>query len=159
MATGAQREHLKAAMLFLIAHEPLVRYAQIRPMRTAHLYEQQTADLFAAKRSITMDCSESVTLLCRWAGLQDPNGRGYDGYGFTGSLLSSLPHIQQKDIGVGSLVVFGSGTGHHVCMVLEPDSDPLLFSHGSERDPTKVRLSVERQYQPPGVVFLSIAHL
>lgn len=160
MATDDQRKHLHAAMLFLLAHEKQIHYAQVRPMRTAHLYEQQCADLFAAGHGITMDCSESVTLLCRWAGLQDPNGLGYNGSGYTGTLLGHLPHYDDpKDADVGALVVFGPYPGHHVCMVLEPGSDPLLFSHGSENDPRKVRLSVERQYQPAGVTFLSIGHL
>lgn len=160
MATSAQRKHLRAAMLFLIAHERQVHYAQVRPMRTAHLYEEQAAELFQAGHGITMDCSEAVTLLCRWAGLQDPNGMGYGGYGFTGTLLQHLPHYPSaKDADVGALVVFGGGTGHHVGMVLEPGTDPLLFSHGSEADPRKIRLSDERKYQPPGVTFLSIAHL
>lgn len=160
MATDSQRKHLAASMHYLIAHQAQIHYAQIRPMRTAHLHEQETHTLFQAGHSITMDCSESVTLLCRWAGLHDPNGFGYNGAGYTGTLLQHLPHYTNpKAAYVGALVVFGPYPGHHVCMVLEPGKDPLLFSHGSERGPYPIRLSTERRYQPSGLTFLSIAKL
>src|SRR5215472_9816564 len=81
---------------------------------------------------LTMDCSQAVTLLCHLAGLADPNGLGYKRDGYTGTLLAHLPHYYAaRNAGVGALVVYGPGTGHHVSMVHEPGSDPWLFSHGS----------------------------
>ena len=160
MATPAQRAHAGAIMDFLVAHEPLVHYKQIRPMPTRTLLEQQLADLFAAKKTITMDCSESVTLICRLAGLDDPNGNGYNGRGFTGTLLDNLKHYTSPlAADVGALVVFGPGTGDHVCMVRKRGRDPLLFSHGMERGPFYVHLSDERRVQKPPVTFLSIKKL
>src|SRR5436190_6435118 len=160
MATAAQRAHLAASMRFLIAHEPQVHYAQVRPMRTIHLSEAEAETLLANGHGLTMDCSESVTVLCRWAGLHDPNGLGYNGAGFTGTLLAHLPHYTRPSAaGVGALVVFGPAPGDHVCMVLTPGEDPVLFSHGSERGPLKLPLSVERRYHRPPVTFLSIAAL
>lgn len=92
MATAAERAHLHALMRYLLAHEPQVHYGQVRPMRTVHLSVSQLDTLLANHGSVTMDCSESVTCLCKWAGLHDPNGLGYDGQGFTGTLLGHLPH-------------------------------------------------------------------
>ena len=160
VATLAQRAHLHALMRWLHDHEPQIHYAQIRPMSTAHLREQQLATLLEAEHSITMDCSEAVTLLCRLGGLADPNGRGYDGQGFTGTMLDHLPHYTRPSgAGTGALVVFGPGHGDHVAMVYTPGPDPLLWSHGAENGPRLVRLSAERAVHRPPVTFLSVAAL
>lgn len=160
MATEAQRNHLLHLMRYLLGHEPQIHYAQVRPMRTVHLREAQLHALLGAGRSITMDCSEAVTCLCRWAGLHDPNGLHYDGYGYTGTLLDHLHHYSDPHRAeVGALAVFGPGSGDHVAMVMEPGADPLLWSHGSEGGPRRVRLSVERAVHRKPVTFLSISPL
>lgn len=153
MATAAQRAKLHSLMLDLLAHEPEVHYAQIRPMRSVKLARPVYP--------LTMDCSEAVTCLCKWAGLRDPNGLGYNGSGYTGTLLGHLPHYHDPAAAlVGALVVFGPGTGEHVAMVLEPDhANPLLWSHGGERGPIRVRLHDEAQDHHPPVTFLSISAL
>ena len=85
---------------------------------------------------------------------------GYRADGYTGTLLDHLPHYYAaRNAGVGALVVYGPGTGHHVAMVREPGSDPLLFSHGDETGPHWYRLSQERTWQPPPVTFLAISAL
>ncbi len=160
MATTAQRSHLAALMRWTAEHERLIHYAQRRPMTTAHLREQELADRFAAGRTIAMDCSEGVTLLCRLAGLADPNGRDYDGQGFTGTLLAYLPHYTDPaGADVGALVVFGPGGGDHVAMVLVPGADPLLWSHGAEAGPRLVRFSVEDAIHRPPTTMLAVAEL
>jgi hypothetical protein len=153
MATPAQRSRLVALMDALIAERAEIHYAQIRPMRTIHL----TRPAYP----MTMDCSEAVTCLCKWAGLKDPNGLHYNGSGYTGTMLDHLPHYHNPaNANAGALVVFGPGTGEHVGMVLEPDHrNPLLFSHGSEAGPVAIRLHDEAQYHAPPVTFLSIAAL
>jgi hypothetical protein len=153
VASHAQRVKLAALMRDLVKHEPQVHYAQIRPMRSVHLSKPVYP--------LTMDCSEAVTCLCKWAGLHDPNGLGYNGRGYTGTLLDHLPHyFNPANAMVGALVVFGPGTGHHVGMVFEPDHrNPLLFSHGQEAGPIFIRLHDEAEHQPPPVTFLSIAGL
>jgi hypothetical protein len=162
MATDAQRHQLGAIMDYLVREKSKVHYAEVRPMRTErivslHLLQQA----LLSPAGITCDCSESVTLLCRLAGLADPNGFHYDGTGYTGTLLHHLPHYEDPaKAKVGGLVVFGPGSGHHVCMVRgDLGPDPLLFSHGSEAGPIFLRLSVEQRYQPPPTTFLSIAGL
>lgn len=57
------------------AHESRIRYRQERPMRG-------TID----PGDIYMDCSEAVTRWYRMGGASDPNGAGYDGTGWTGTL-------------------------------------------------------------------------
>ena len=161
MATEAQRKHLKALMKWLVSKESLVHYRQARPMATIHWIEQPLADHFEKGLTISSDCSEMVTLLCKLSGLQDPNGRGYDGYGNTDSILSHLPHYSDPSAAqVGALCVYGpQGRSHHVVMVYEPGKDPLCFSHGTESDPRFVRWSVEKAYQPAPATFCSIRHL
>jgi hypothetical protein len=149
------RREMKAVMDLLLAHEPKVHYAQVRPMATRSI--KTVAGLkkrLAAKGGVTMDCSESTTLIARLAGASDPNGCGYDGSGYTGTLLKHGKRIAKKDALVGDIVVFGSGDGHHVCVVYGAGDDPWLFSHGQERGPIKIRFSEEAKYQPRPATFL-----
>ena len=161
MATTAQRQQLAQVMDLLVREQPRVHYAQIRPMQTRaihslHLLQQA----LYSPHGVTMDCSESVTLLCHVAGLHDPNGFNYDGHGFTGTLLHFLPHYTDPlKAKTGALVVFGPGSGDHVCMVRRPGKNPTLFSHGSERGPIYITLADEKRYQRSPTVFLSIASL
>jgi hypothetical protein len=158
MTTVAERNELAVLMDLLVAHEPKVHYLQKRPMvsRSVTTIAQLRTKL-ATAAGIALDCSETVTLVCRLAGLADPNGLAYDGYGNTGTLLKHLPHYKTPaSASVGALVVFG---GEHVCMVRRPGLDPILFSHGSERGPLYIRCSAEATYHPAPVVFLDISHL
>ena len=153
MATLAQRAKLAALMDATHAHRAQIHYAQVRPMRNVQLAKPVYP--------LTMDCSEGVTCLCKWAGLKDPNGLGYNGRGYTGTLLDHLPHYHHPaNAMTGALVVFGPGTGEHVAMVLEPDHrNPLLWSHGSEAGPILIHLHDEAEAHAPPVTFLSIAGL
>lgn len=129
-------------------------------MRTVKLTEAQLRARLEEGRGVTMDCSEAVTCLCRWANLRDPNGNAYNGHGFTGTLLAHLPHYRDPKLAhVGALVVFGPGTGDHVAMVYSRGADPMLWSHGAEGGPRKVRLSHEAAVHRRPVTFLSIADL
>lgn len=147
--SGTQRELLVAMGRYLIARQAQVHYAQTRSstdiMSSHGLSFAQVQALFSKGGSITMDCSEAVTTLFRWADLKDPNGLGYDGYGYTGTLLQHLPHFTDtNEANPGTIVIFGAYPGEHACMVLEHDkTNPLLFSHGSEADPRAIRLHDE----------------
>lgn len=162
MTTLKQRAELGTIAEYLIEHANLVGYAEVRPMPTAHLTFADIKSLFAEDKKITMDCSEAVTLLFRLAGLKDPNGLNYNGAGFTGSLLQHLPRCGSLDQAhEGALLVFGKASGTHVCMVLEHDNtDPLLFSHGAEIGPLRIRLSDEQPaHIGEPITLLSIAEL
>lgn len=164
MATKAQRAHLHALMQLLEAHGSQVLYpaGDVRTaadLSTFKLTEQELEQLLLAGRTIQGDCSEVATELCRWAGLADPNGLGYRYPGYTGTMLSHLPHYSEPHAAqIGALCVFGPGTGEHVCTVYTPGDDPLLFSHGAP-GVRLLPLSTERQYHRSPVTFLSIAHL
>lgn len=157
MTTQFQRHQLKQLMSQLVAYQKSIHYPENDIRGKA---DTETFQLEAPHPPMTMDCSEAVTLLCKWAGLKDPNGLNYTHPGYTGTLLAHLPRYNNPaNANVGALVVFGPGTGEHVCMVYQPGDDPLLFSHGSEAGPVFIRLAVERTYHRPPVTFLSIADL
>lgn len=146
----------------LISHEPLVHYSQVRPYPVVTF--ATVLALLKSGTGIRLDCSDSVTLLCKWGGLRDPNlpHHDYDGFGYTGTLLDGIcPHYSNPARALpGALVVFGPGTGEHAAMVLESHpTNPLLFSHGFEGGPLAIRLHDEAQYHNPPTTFLSVAAL
>lgn len=161
MTTTAQRSTLARVMDLLVRERARVHYAQRRPMVTSRLHSLHLLQqALQSPHGVTMDCSESVTLLCHVVGLDDPNGFGYDGTGYTGTLLHHLPHYTDPERAqVGALVVFGPGSGDHVCMVRRPGPNPLLWSHGQESGPIFISLREEARYQRAPITFLSIAKL
>jgi hypothetical protein len=93
------------------------------------------------------DCSSSVTIIYHAAGLRDPNGRGYDGYGYTGTLLAHGRHVTRNRIQPLDLVFYGSssarpgfpaGAPTHVAMVM--DGQGAIFTFGSEPGPVFRRI-------------------
>ena len=161
MTTPAARSHLARLMDYSYRERGRIHYAQVRPMRTRRIHSlHMLQQALALPAGITCDCSESVTMLCHIAGLDDPNGFGYDGTGYTGTLLHHLPHLANaRTCKLGDLVVFGPGSGDHVCMVRQSGANPLLWSHGQESGPIFISLRAEDAYQRNPTRFLSIARL
>ena len=160
--TQTQRNHLVRLAQLLNQHAPDVDYAQVRPMRTRFLTQSQLTTDLEHNVPVTMDCSESVTLMFRLAGLKDPNGLNYDGYGYTGTMLDHLTHFTEWDkVHEGTLIVFGSGTGTHVVMVTLPNgNNPEVYSHGSHSNHAIWSLATERTYHPgEPLTLLAIADL
>jgi hypothetical protein len=161
MTTNDERIKMAKIMNLLVLDQWKVHYKEVRPMATRSIRSlAQLKYALTSNRGITMDCSEAITLICKLAGINDPNGLHYDGQGYTGTLLKHLPHYHDPSLAkIGALVVFGPNHGDHVCMVRQPGKNPTLFSHGQERDPIYISLSAERKFHRPPVTFLSIAKL
>jgi hypothetical protein len=68
-----------------------------------------------------------IVAAARW-GIR--NGRGYDGYGWTGSLLERMENVDRRAVLPGAF-------------------------HGQERGPLAIRFSDESRYQPADVTWLS----
>lgn len=162
MATTAQRNHLRALAYALEPHARQLDYppGDQRDNRDGQWWamtEQTAEHVLQGGGRLQMDCSEFCAWLLKCAGLWRWARPGY-----TGSHLDTLPHYTNgKDALTGALVVFGGGTGHHEAMVMKPDpakGDPLCVSHGG---PGLDFLTVSQiaAFQPPGVTYLSIAHL
>jgi cell wall-associated NlpC family hydrolase len=137
------RQKIVTAARWGIENEPRIHYGEIRPIPLGRTLPLRT------------DCSGFVTLCYFLAGAPDPNGRDYDGSGYTGTMLGWLPHIRRGDAWLGDVVVWGTFPGRHVAIVLEPGDDPLLCSHGQERGPLAIRYSDECAFQPPVVTWLA----
>ncbi len=152
-------------MDLLLQHEEQVNYPlhDIRGPKCAATFRLSEPGLRSKLKlggHIQFDCSQAVTQICKWTGLDDPNGLNYAWPGYTGTLLAHLSHYSRaQSAGVGALVVYGPATGEHVSMVYEPGSDPLLWSHGFDGGPVLIRLSQQRQYHRSPVTFLNISRL
>jgi hypothetical protein len=152
-------------MSLLLTHEPQVNYPlhDIRGAKDAatwRLTEAQLRTKLASGGHIMFDCSQAVTQICKWAGLDDPNGLDYRYAGFTGTLLAHLRHYSDpRSAAMGAIVVYGPGTGDHASMVYEPGANPLLWSHGFDGGPVLIRLSEQRKHHRAPVTFCNISRL
>jgi Putative peptidoglycan binding domain len=138
-STLALRARIVGVARWGIAQAAEIHYAELRPIEG--LYRPWQVPL-------RTDCSGFVTLCYAWAGAPDPNGLGYDGQGFTGTLIAHLRPVPLDGAQEGDLVVWGEPPGVHVALVLEPGSDPLLCSHGREEGPLETRFSDESRGLP-----------
>ncbi len=121
---------------WMIARKGQIDYRQSRPMQGIGRAKRR-------KLPLTIDCSAFVTICYNWAGAPDPNGLGYNGQGYTGTILSHGTQIARRNVRVGDLVVFGRGTGNHVCLVLSTGANPSLASHGGEAGPIRIDFNSE----------------
>lgn len=152
------RARTVSTMHYLIAENPRVHYPykDKRTMTINWIATVEQLEQAIAKGNFTIDCSQAVTLIAHVSGAKDPNGGNWRSDGYTGTLVKGCQPITRAQAKPGDLRVFGPGTGHHVCMVMQPGGDPLLFSHGQEHDPIAILESVEARYQPSGGTFLRL---
>jgi hypothetical protein len=73
-------------------------------------------------------------------------GRNFDWYGNSSTITAHLRHVgSASELDVGDLISFGRNGEQHVSMVLEPGSDPLLWSFGHPGSPNTYRLSADKR--------------
>ena len=115
------------------ANEPKIHYSQNRPM--THLGDDP-------EDGFTADCSGHSTSSYYEAGWPDPNDNGYNGNGYTGTLVNN-PKVGAP-YKVGDLALYGTSTGNttHVCTcyVAGDAYSSTWCSHGSEAAPYAVSL-------------------
>ena len=116
---------------------------------TGHVHYTQTAARMTIVRGklhpddyqngivIWEDCSSSVTGYYWQAGLPDPNGRAYDGQGYTGTLC--LHGVEVPTALPGDLIFYGRGRPwHHVAIAVGDDPWKVTdrcVTHGHEGGP------------------------
>ena len=107
------------------ANEPKIHYAEVRPMPLTN------------KLPLTTDCSGFVTLCYHLAGCPDPNGLGYNGQGYTGTLVAHGKQIPLNKVRPGDVCILGPGTGDHAVIISDTTNptNPLCISHGEESGP------------------------
>lgn len=133
-----------------VKDEPSIHYMQLRPIPQRYQLPMRT------------DCSGYVTVSAQVSGCPDPNGRHFDGQGYTGTLLDHCAHVPFTAVRPGDLIVYGNHPGHHVVAVtalvrdnLGRVTDFMVVSHGQEKGPATILHSVEQQYQPFPANYLS----
>lgn len=142
---AAIRAKIVAYALWGADHEPSIHYAQIRP------YPSDARHL-----PMSTDCSGFSTLAYKDAGAPDPNGLGFNGSGFTGTLIAHMDHVAPSSSKKGNLIVYGAAPSHHVVIAIEDGPNPMCVSHGQEGGPFRIRHSTEAAFQPSPATFCSI---
>jgi len=94
---------------------------------------------------VVADCSFGVTVLCAWAGLPDPTGGDYDGWGNSTSIFHHLPHVPLARGKAGDILLFGVHGADHATMIYARRADPLLWSFGHQGAPNLYPLSADRR--------------
>lgn len=130
---NAIRDRIVDFALWGTKNEPAIHYRQSRPFPNRNLRDLP----------LYTDCSGFATMACQDAGAEDPNGRGFDGYGFTGTLYGHCPKVSRENLKVGDLLEHGGYPGSHVNVVVALGSDPTVVSHGQESGPRMYPASVE----------------
>lgn len=160
MIRDDQRAHLKALMDWHVQERALIGYIQQRPEAPVGYFESQLDSYFRHKIKQEWDCSTEVMILCHLAGLRDPSGNGYNGFGNSAEFYDHLAHYENPlDTMTGSIVVFGPNGASHAAMVYEGGiEDPMLCSHGTPAGPGFVSLSAFATEYPEHT-FCSIGNL
>lgn len=134
------RHKVVEAARYFVGIEPRVHYTQ-GPARMT-IVRQRLVPPIATAKHVYEDCS-SFDTGCYWiGGAKDPNGRGYDGYGFTGTLALHGHPVSLREAKPADLVFYGWGyPWHHVAMYI---GNGLVISHGTERGPVVVPIDYRR---------------
>lgn len=171
MATKAQRHHAATVMDEMYVHRAQLAYPP-NDQRTGRdgyswsLTEQEAMHLLAAGGTMQFDCSEYAPWVLKCAGCWPFSQPGWTGAHLTWWAAKRWPiYTDAKAAGVGALVIFGEGNGHHEGIVHTPDphhGNPVLSSHGRpglDRPTLQEEAASQAADGHPGVRFLSVAHL
>lgn len=170
-----QRARIAAAAQLAVANADAIDYTDF-----IDLSPMLTLAKVIRERKPGLDCTSIIELVYKAAGAPDPCGHGYTGRDVdenTADLLAHCTHIAQSAAVAGDLVVFGStetntvakggvtGLGHHAVILMEDgptnSSNPFVFTHGQDSDPSIVRYSIvaAAQSSHPGIQFLRVPGL
>jgi len=116
-----RRQKIVNAGLFWYGHRSSIAYSQVRPFQLCK--PQQVPSRW--------DCSAFVTN-CHYAGgAPDPNGRGYDGQGYTGTLINHGHKVNFNDLELGDLIFYGFSSGRPGFSVGDPTHVALYAGGGN----------------------------
>lgn len=87
------------------------------------------------------DCSSFATGVYWIAGCPDPNGLGYNGFGYTGTLARHGKVVSLAQSKLGDLVFYGTGpVWSHVAVISDATGARHVYSHGHEGGPFLVSI-------------------
>jgi hypothetical protein len=118
------QQHIADIALWALRFEAQMHYLQQRPMQD--MGAPPNVDDYC-------DCSEFATWVFESAGVPDPNGMGYDGYGSTYSMIGRGERVvgwpEMADL------VFYDNPAHVAVGVGVRSGEAMVVSHGSESGP------------------------
>ncbi len=132
----AVRDKIVAEAMWGVAHEGSLHYRQVRPMADS---------LRSPDAAYRTDCSSFATLCYKAAGADDPNGSGYNGYGYTGTLWVRGAYTSSPK--PGDLAFYGDmgdGMPSHVAVYI---GGGQVASFGSEPGPVVRTLRYRGDYR------------
>jgi hypothetical protein len=110
-------------------------------------YDQERPVKYVRLPRFKFDCSGAICWLYWCAGLRDPSGNNFGGGDtYTMTLLKHNRRINPREVRAGDICILGAELPvdeQHAMMALEPAPNPLCFSHGSQGDPTFVRVDID----------------
>lgn len=125
--TKTIRELIVAAAMLGYHNRATIHYSQDMALRMQGVLQRIKPPRFPN----FADCSAFATWCYYTAGAPDPNGRKYDGFGYTGTLFPNGTHVVTPQ--PGDLVFYGGGAvPEHVTIAV---GNGLVVSHGSEPGP------------------------
>lgn len=127
-----RKAHLLSAAQILYNRRGIVHYTQ-GPARMWIVRHRLVLAQLELMSQDWEDCSSSVTGLRSVAGLSDPNGMDFDGFGFTGTMAEHGESVPIASATVGDCYLYGTFPYYHVTMNVGPNR---CFSHGSEAGPS-----------------------
>lgn len=126
------QQKLVAAATWGYHNRGSIHYQQLRPI-DGHRHPW--------KLPLYTDCSGSVTDWYEWKGLPDPNGFGFNGLGYTGTLANHGRPVSLVQVEPGDLCFYGwdyrIGAYMHVTIAV---SRTRCISHGGESGPSLLPL-------------------
>jgi len=129
---GVRQAVLEYALQAINEPTGTYEYDKIRPYPSS---------LFTGSIPRKTDCSGYVTLCYKAAGAADPNGLGYSGQGYTGTLLAHGTSIDQSDA-EGADLVFWAGPDHVAIYA----GGGIVYEFGSNPGPISTTLTEENGY-------------
>jgi hypothetical protein len=143
------RGNLVTLMDLTAKNEPRWHYRMVRPLTLPTRVQ-------AVSGTVYSDCSFGCSILCKLAGAADPTGANWQGN--SSSMFHHLPHLAFSQVKNGDIAVFGHNDGElHAVMVYKKAATvggTLCWSHGQERGPILVPLSVEIAFHKATMTFL-----
>lgn len=132
--TGSVTSRGVAAALLGVRHRGNIHYTQ-GPLRNVGI---RGRGIWPPRYPTYADCSMFSTWLYFVAGAPDPNQRGYDGYGYTGTQQNHGITVNWRAAPVLALAFYRGSSGDigHVTIVVKKGR--LAVSHGSEIGPVLV---------------------
>jgi hypothetical protein len=139
LSSGSVKSRGTATALMCVRHRVVIHYTQ-GGLRMIGV----TQRMYPPRYPHYMDCSAGATWWYFCSGAPDPNGLGYNGYGYTGTQQRRGQSVRWQAAPIMALVFYGRPIGH-VAMVVRKG---MVVSMGSEVGPLLVAIN----YRPPVLV-------